>query len=45
MRVPSVIIPWEWNYVINPNHAQFDDLNDFEVTPFQVDPRLGANLV
>ncbi len=44
MRVPSVIIPWEWNYVINPNHAQFDDLDGFEVTPFQIDPRLGVNL-
>ncbi len=44
MRVPSVIIPWEWNYVINPIHARFDDLDGFQVTPFQIDPRLGVDL-
>jgi RES domain-containing protein len=44
MQVPSVIIPWEWNYVINPGSPQFDELTGFEVTPLQIDPRLGVNL-
>ena len=38
--VPSVIIPREMNYLINPAHPQFDQLRFGEPMPFRFDPRL-----
>ena len=38
--VPSVIIPREWNYLINPNHPHFSELTWSDPQPFAFDPRL-----
>jgi RES domain-containing protein len=38
--VPSVIIPREMNYLINPTHPQFDELMWRDPQPFRFDPRL-----
>jgi len=38
--VPSVIIPREMNYLINPAHPQFEELIWREPQPFRFDPRL-----
>jgi RES domain-containing protein len=40
LQVPSVIIPEEWNYVINPLHPQFAETVRGQAKPFQFDPRL-----
>ena len=40
MRVPSVVVPSEANYLINPNHGDFDDIDIGEVRPFAFDERL-----
>ena len=39
-RVPSVVIPREWNYPINPNHPRFQELVWGEPRGFVFDPRL-----
>ncbi len=38
--VPSVVIPQEKNYVLNPNHPGFDKLHIHSPEPFTFDPRL-----
>lgn len=40
LEVPSVVIPQEMNYLINPNHAHFPKLHWFVPEPFIFDPRL-----
>jgi len=40
LRVPSVIVPTEFNYVLNPAHPAFADLTIGEPMPFPFDPRL-----
>ncbi len=40
LRVPSVIIPEEWNVVINPLHPDFKKIKVKEVQPFMFDPRV-----
>ena len=42
LSVPSVIIPTERNYLINPSHPQFERVRLCSVTPFFFDPRLFA---
>lgn len=39
LRVPSVIIPEEYNVVINPLHSDFKKFKIKEVQPFLFDPR------
>lgn len=39
-EVPSVVIPQEWNYVLNPASSSFDSLSWSEPKAFQIDPRL-----
>jgi hypothetical protein len=41
--VPSVIIPREMNFLINPAHPQFHQLTWGEPRPFRFDPRLVAS--
>ena len=41
MSVPSVIIPNERNFIVNPEHTEFSKLSDFKVQSFEIDPRLG----
>jgi len=40
LRVPSVIVPNEFNFILNPSHPAFADLTIGEPMPFPFDPRL-----
>ncbi|HYU45796.1 MAG TPA: RES family NAD+ phosphorylase, partial [Terriglobales bacterium] len=40
LRVPSVIIPSEYNYVLNVAHPQFGKIKIREAESFGFDPRL-----
>ncbi len=40
LKVPSVIVPSEYNYILNPHHPDFQDIKIGEVRPFEIDPRL-----
>lgn len=40
LRVPSVILPEEWNVLINPLHAQAQQIQVVSRRPFQFDSRL-----
>lgn len=40
LRVPSVVIPEEHNYLLNPQHPGFRELTVGEAKPFSFDPRL-----
>ena len=40
LRVPSVVLPAESNYVLNPLHPAFGEVEIGEPVPLDVDPRL-----
>ena len=40
LRVPSVVVPIEFNYVINPKHRDFGRIRIGAPTPSPFDPRL-----
>ncbi len=40
LQVPSVIVPKENNYLINPQHPQFSELKIGDFEDFNFDPRL-----
>jgi RES domain-containing protein len=40
LRVPSVVTPGEWNYLINPEHADWVSISVAERQPFAYDHRL-----
>ncbi|MCM2316263.1 MAG: RES family NAD+ phosphorylase [Thermoanaerobaculia bacterium] len=40
LKVPSVVVPEEFNYVLNPNHADFARASIGLPRPFPFDPRL-----
>ncbi len=40
LRVPSVVVPVEHNYVLNPNHADFARIDIDAPVPFGFDPRM-----
>jgi len=40
LRVPSVVVPGEHNYVLNPNHPDFRRVRLGAAVPFPFDPRL-----
>src|SRR5882762_11162228 len=40
IQVPSIVIPEEFNILLNPNHAHYHDLGWSEALPFRFDPRL-----
>jgi RES domain-containing protein len=40
LRVPSVIVPTENNYLLNPSHPAFSSANVHPAEPFEFDPRL-----
>lgn len=42
LRVPSVVVPAEHNYLINPRHPEFEELEIGEPRPLAPDPRLPA---
>jgi len=42
LRVPSVVVPSEFNYVINPNYPDFPLIRMEAPIPFPFDPRLST---
>lgn len=40
LPVPSVVVPGDWNYVLNPYHPEFSQVKILDVAPFLVDVRL-----
>jgi RES domain-containing protein len=40
LAVPSMVIPMEYNYLINPSHPAFVKLRVQSPQPFELDPRL-----
>ena len=40
LRVPSTVIPSEYDYLINPQHPDFESLKISKPVPFSFDPRL-----
>jgi len=40
LRVPSVLVPAEWNYVLNPRHPEFGSIVVGPPQPLLLDPRL-----
>lgn len=40
LRVPSVIVPQEWNYLLNPLHSSFSKIIVGDALKFVFDPRL-----
>lgn len=40
LRVPSVIVPQEWNYLLNPAHPNFPQIQLLRSEPFLFDPRI-----
>ncbi len=40
LSVPSVVIPHERNFVLNPSHAALDSLTIHRPEPFSFDPRM-----
>jgi len=40
LRVPSVVVPREHNYLINPEYPDFDELEIGEPEPLEPDPRI-----
>lgn len=40
LQIPSVIVPQEWNYILNPLHPQFRKCKIVEEAPFDVDFRV-----
>lgn len=43
MRVPSVIVPTEYNYLINPQHPDAESVKVIHTEPFHFDSRLFLN--
>ena len=43
LRVPSVVIPEEYSYLLNPQHPKFSEITVDEAEPFSFDPRLRRN--
>ncbi len=39
LRVPSVLVPDEWNLLLNPNHSNFAGIRIESISPFQIDSR------
>jgi RES domain-containing protein len=40
LRVPSVLVPRQTNYLLNPEHSLFEPIQVIESTPFAFDTRL-----
>lgn len=42
LKVPSVAVDGESNYLLNPNHSDFDKITVSSITLFKLDPRLAV---
>jgi len=40
LEVPSIIIPHESNYILNPSHRQFAEISIGPPSPLSIDPRI-----
>ena len=40
MRVPSVVVQGDYNFLVNPDHSDFDQVKVLEIEPFSFDKRL-----
>ncbi|NBB86658.1 MAG: RES domain-containing protein [Bacteroidetes bacterium] len=40
LRVPSVVVPYSYNYVLNPKHPAFPNVTIHETERLPVDPRI-----
>ena len=40
LRVPSIVVDGEFNYILNPRHTDFGQLKIGASAPFSFDPRL-----
>ena len=40
LKVPSVVVPGDFNYLINPLHKEFSKIKILDINPFGFDPRL-----
>jgi len=40
MKVPSIVVPGEYNFVINPRHERMNEIKIISVEPFEFDTRL-----
>jgi RES domain-containing protein len=40
LRIPSIVVDGEFNYLLNPRHADFGHLKIGASAPFSFDPRL-----
>jgi RES domain-containing protein len=40
LQVPSVLVPAEFNYLVNPRHADFAELRVGKLSRFRFDSRL-----
>ncbi len=40
LKVPSVVVPYSYNYLLNPAHPAFSDVESGPAEPFPVDERL-----
>ena len=40
LRVPSVLVPYAWNILLNPRHRDADRARIAAIAPFRFDPRL-----
>lgn len=40
LRVPSAVVPWEYNYLLNVQHPDYGKVKPGEPRPFTFDPRL-----
>ncbi len=41
LKVPSVTVRGDYNYLLNPLHPQFDTVETLSIEPFFLDERLG----
>lgn len=40
LKVPSAVVPGDFNYLINPHHKDFSAVRIFAIEPFEFDKRL-----
>jgi RES domain-containing protein len=40
LKVPSVVVPGDYNYLLNPNHPEFNSVKIKSIEPFNFDERL-----
>lgn len=40
IKVPSAVVPGDYNYLLNPNHNDFQQINILKIKPFVFDSRL-----